>query len=178
MIKTYKSLDELLCISDCARVDNCKLISFNKINNICKYYRYYLLNETTLIESNGHFIYNYQISKYTYQLQGIQHLSIPLGCNSFSLITLPNGNIAAACSNSIIKIYETVNWTCISILTNPFVSLIYSLVILQNKYLACAGQNGAIAIWDYKTGVLKNTFYGHNDSIYSMIELNNNDLVS
>ena len=58
-------------------------------------------------------------------------------------------------------------------LTNPFPLSIYSLAILQNTYLASAGQNGSIAIWDYKTGVLKNTLYGHTNTVNCLLSLAN-----
>ena len=58
MVKSYKALDQSLCVLDCSRVPNCALISFNKFNNNCKYYSDYLSNATKLLESNGNFIFN------------------------------------------------------------------------------------------------------------------------
>ena len=178
MIKSFKSLDGLQCISDCPRVDKCKLISFNTLNNICKYYKYYLLNETTLIDSSGNCIYNYQVSKIKYQMQGIQHLSLSTGCAIYSLTSLPNGNLAIGCNLGLIKICDIARSTCFFNFTHVNGQGIYSLAVIQNKYLASAGQNGTIAIWDYNTGILKNTLYGHANAIYTINELNNNDLLS
>ena len=175
MVKTYKSLDELLCISDCSRVDKCKLITFNKLSNICKYYRYYLLNETTLIESNGDFVYNYQVNRYTYQLQGIEHRSFYPGCAVYTLTLLPNGNLATGCQFGNIIIWDTTSWTRFLTLTRPNQPQPTYSVIIQNEYLAIGRKNGDIDIWDFKNGELKKTLYGHNDSINSILSLSNND---
>jgi hypothetical protein len=51
MVKSYKSLDQLLCINDCSRVSNCKLITFNTNDNTCKYYNKNLIDQTTLIDN-------------------------------------------------------------------------------------------------------------------------------
>ena len=179
LIESHISSNFLKCISDYAIKNfNSRLITFNKLNNICKYYKYYLLNETVLIESNGDFIYSYQISKYTYNLKGIKYRDVSAGCQVYSLILLPNLNLATGCNLGKIKIWDTTSWTSNLTLTQPDKSNIYSLAILQNQYLVSAGQNGPIAVWDYETGVLKKMFYGHVNAVYSMIILNNNDIVT
>ena len=71
--------------------------------------------------------------------------------------------------NEQIKICDTARWISILTIKNPFELPIYSLVILQNKYLTCAGENATIALCDYNTGKLKNTLFGHAIAIYSMI---------
>ncbi len=97
-------MDQYLCVSDCSRVFNCKLITFNKFNNICKYYRYYLSSQTALIKSNGDFVYNYQIDRYTYNLIGVLYKTVPVGCQVISLITLPGDNLSTGCWDAKIKI--------------------------------------------------------------------------
>jgi WD40 repeat protein len=179
LVKAYKSLDQLLCISDCSRTHNCKLISFNKSNNECKYYNGYLNNVESLIESNGDFVYDFQISnsRYTYKLQGIQHVSLSTGyCRVHSLISLPNGNFASGCDAGLITIWSTIRWD--SILTFNHGTWVLCLAILQNNYLISAGSGNNIKIWDYKVGKLINTYYGFSNSIVSMKVLNNRDIAT
>ena len=176
LIKTYKSLDEMLCISDCSRFIDCKLISFNKFNNICKYFRYFLSNETDLIESNGDFLYNYQINRYTYNLQGKQYLILTAGSQVWSLILLPNSNFASGCFDGSIKIWSTSNW--ILVLTLNHGSRVLSLAILQNKYLVSGGDGGLIKLWDFRTGKLINTFTGFSKTVRTIKVLNNDNLAT
>jgi hypothetical protein len=51
LLKSYKTFDPILCISDCSRFDYCNLISLNKTSNICKYYFVYSFNQSQLIDS-------------------------------------------------------------------------------------------------------------------------------
>jgi WD40 repeat protein len=176
LIKSYKSSSKLLCISDCSTNVNCKLITHNKMDNTCKYYRYYLDNETKLIQSNGEYVYNYKLTSSTYNLKAVQHKSISAGCQIISLITLPDGNLACGCLDGNIKIWSRINWT--SIRTFLYGSCVYSLAILQNKYLVSGGDDKTVKIWDYKTGSLQKTIAGHTSGIRVVLVLNNHDIVS
>ena len=57
LIKTYKSIDRLLCISDCSRFDNCNLVSLDQTNNICSYYFIDSIDQNQLVDSNGLSLY-------------------------------------------------------------------------------------------------------------------------
>ena len=179
LIKTYKSLDELLCISDCSRTVNCKLISFNKFNYICKYYRYYLTDETTLIKSNGDFVFSYQTGKYTYKLQGKKHLSLSAGCKINSLILIDNLNLAFGCTNGTIQIWSTGSWSPILSIAHNYNSSVVSLANLGNEYLISGGFDRLIKIWSLRTGQLVKTLSQHKDQVKTLLILsNNNDIVS
>ncbi len=66
MVKSYKSSNKLKCIGDCSKISNCRLISFNKMDNSCKYYRKYLFEPSTLIDnpSGKYFIYHIDLNSF------------------------------------------------------------------------------------------------------------------
>ena len=175
MIKTYKSTDKLLCISDCSRNISCQLISYNQLEATCNYFNTTLTNQTNLIESNGQFLYPRPISN----LKGIQYRTIKAGCQVTSLILLPDSNLANGCSNGIIKIWNTYIWS--SIISFSHGSFVFSFAILQNRFLISTGTlSGMLKAWDYRTGTLKWTFSGHanNLAIRAVFVLNNDNVVS
>jgi hypothetical protein len=53
LFKSYKSLDQLMCITDCSRYDYCNLISFNQMNYICKHYFVDSINQGQFSYSQG-----------------------------------------------------------------------------------------------------------------------------
>ena len=176
LIKSYKVINKLKCIADCSRTYYCKLITHNKFDNTCKYYRYYLTNESSLILSDGDFVYNYKITSSTYNLKGAQMQTIQAGCQVESLITLPDGNLACGCLDGNIKIWNSANWVLIISFIEG--ATVYSMAILQNKYLVSGGSSQTVKIWDYKTGALIKTYSGHTGNIRVVLILNNDDIVS
>ncbi len=129
-----------MCISDCSRTINCNLISFNKLNNICRFYRFYLNDQKKLIKSVGFVLYTRSNSAYS--LQGIQYKTLSVSCQVISLVLLPNNNIAAGCINAGIKIWSTTTWSSTPILEFSPGDRPNSLVILKNNYLLSGGYNG------------------------------------
>ena len=183
LVRTYKALSKLKCISDCTMNDQCKLITFNKSDNICKYYRYYLndaIDESTLIESNGDFVYYHQMSiSSIYNLQGVVDLTLStVNCQVTSIIKLPSQNLAIGCldTKGSIQIWSTTSWS--SILSFTHGNRVNSFSIFQNKHLLSAGEDNQIKLWAYTTGQLLKTFSGHNGNVRLVIALNNDDIAS
>ena len=52
LFRSYKSIDRLLCISDCSRFDYCNLVSFNQANNVCKHYFLDSFDQNGLIDDS------------------------------------------------------------------------------------------------------------------------------
>ena len=178
LTKTYQAVSKLKCISDCSQTLNCKLITFNKLNNTCNYYSKYFNDDgqTNLIESNGDFIYDYKSN--VYNLEGVQYRNVSAGCQVASLILLPNNNLASVCYNisGLIKIWRTATWA--SILSFQHGADVFQLAILRNKYLVSGGYDSLIKIWDFNNGQLINTISGHTGYVRSIAVLNNNDIAS
>ena len=156
------------------------MITFNKLNNICKYYKYYLVNEASLINSDQNYIYSYQIGQYSYNLQGINYVSKAIDCVVNSQILLPDGiNFATGCSDGSIKIWSSTNLTKVISFNYESYRSVYSLAILQNKFLVSAGMDGYVKILDYKTGQLIKTYYGlQYFTIRALHILKNNDIAT
>ena len=163
-------MDKTLCISDCSRFTNCRLISFNQLDRVCNYYNRNLTDQTNLIQSSGNFLYVKP------NFKGTLYKKVQAGCQVMSIIALPNEYIATGCSNNIIKIWNPINWT--SILEFNHGSYVLTFAVNQNKYLISGGDSGVMKAWDYKTGTLKSTFSGHTDSVRVLSSLNNDDIVS
>ena len=174
LIKAYKALSKLKCISDFPRASKCRLITFNKFNNICKHYNdfSFLADQTKLIESREDFIYQMK----PYNLKGIKKFNISAGCQVSSLIILPDEFMATGCRDGTIKIWNTANWSCTFSIKNE--TYINSFAIFQNKYLASGGNGNIIKIWDYLNGKLISTFANHTGSIKGVIQLQNGDIAS
>ena len=133
MLKSFKSLDNILCISQCSRITDCKLISFNKLSKICKYYNDYLENDTELIDMSKNFVYSNQ--KPNYDFKGIKYKNIVMDSNVRSLVQLQNGDLACGTQTGWIKIWSTMNWSIIKFI-NAHTGNVRSLALLQNGYIA------------------------------------------
>ena len=151
-----------MCISQCSKITDCKLISFNKLSKICTYYNDYLENNTELIDMNKNFVY--LIEKPNYVLKGIKYTNIVIDSNVRSLVQLQNGDLACGPQNGRIKIWSTINWSLICSI-NAHIGNVRSLALLQNGYIASGSSDDTIKIWSpiLNSLTLINTLYGHND---------------
>jgi WD40 repeat protein len=173
-IKSFKILDNILCLCECSKLSNCLLITFNKNTNLCKCYRSYLTNQN-LVDSNGNNIY--YVDKQTFDFKGIEFKRISTGSQVYSLAQSSNGDLVCGCFDGIIRIYSTTSWNLISTITHTSNSPVNALTF-QNGYLVSGADDAMIKIWDLSTGTLIRTLSQHNQPISALIVLSNGDLVS
>ena len=164
-----RTLDKLLCLSYCSRVE-CNLISFDSNNNQCRLYSVSLsvLQQTGLsfIDSPGT---NLFISE-PYKIKAINgsFKSIISIHNSAVrvVIKLSNGDLASGSGDLTIKIFNEDGFVKKS-LSGPS-NRIYSLLEFQNEYLA-AGSWIEIHIWNMNTWSHVPILNAHSSWISSMI---------
>jgi WD40 repeat protein len=99
----------------------------------------------------------------------------------FSLLLLPEGNIASG-TNETIKIWNCINdykeIQCIHILKGH-THYIFTLCLVNDDYILSGSQDKPIKVWDIKNDhQFINTLNGHNSIISSLLILNNNRLIS
>ena len=172
MLKSYKSLDKVLCISDCYRVEDCKVISFNLSDNTCKYY-YSYSNQIRLIEAKGVITFLKQPLKF----EGIQDLKKVSDCSIMTTIVLPDDHIAFGCNwDNKIYVNNLYDWSREAIL--PSNSYTDSLGALKNGSLISGSRDCVLRIWDINKKVIINSLRGHNNTINKILVSKNGEIVS
>jgi WD40 repeat protein len=163
-----RTLDKLLCLSYCPRVE-CNLISFDSNNNQCRLYNVSssVLQQTGLsfIDSPGT---NLFISKpYIKAFNGIFKSIISIHNSAVRVvIKLSNGDLASGSGDLTVKIFNEDGFVKKS-LSGPSYA-IYSLLEFQNEYLA-AGTFMHIHIWNMNTWSHVPILNAHSSWISSMI---------
>jgi WD40 repeat protein len=182
LLKSYKSLDRFLCISDCYRVENCKVISFNSSDKTCKYYDSNY-EQSKLIDSIGTVIYFIQ----PYKLKAVQDFQKISDCRIFSSVVLRDDKIVFGCGwNPNLYIYNLYDFSRVSILKGVSVCSpsnsshclhTPSLGILKNGSIVSGSGDFTVKIWDVTKGLI-NSLKGHNGGITKVIVLQNQEIVS
>ncbi len=163
-----------MCISDCSRITNCKLISYNIFTLFCKYYNDYLQNETELSDASNNFVYSYE--KPNYELKGIRYNNFTSKFNIISLVQLQNGIIAFGTQYGWIGLLDPVNLNLITFM-KAHESNVKILTLLQNGNLASGSGDNTIRIWSPMLSLIK-TLSGHNDAVTTLKVLNNGNVAS
>jgi WD40 repeat protein len=163
-----RTLDKLLCLSYCSRVE-CNLISFDSNNNQCRLYSVSLsvLQQTGLsfIDSPGTNLFisePYKIKAINGSFKSI--IRIHSAC-VMVVIKLSNGDLASGSADLTVKIFNSDGLVKNS-LSGPSYP-IYSLLEFQNEYLAAASHQ--IHIWNMNTWSLVRILNAHSNWILSMI---------
>jgi WD40 repeat protein len=164
-----RTLDKLLCLSYCPRVE-CNLISFDSNNNQCRLYSVSLsvLQQTGLSfidspDTNLFISKPYKIKAFNGGFKSIIRIH---SAAVNVVIKLSNGDLASGSDDRTVKIFNADGFVKES-LSGPSNS-IYSLLEFQNEYLA-AGSYVQIHIWNMNTWSLVRMLNAHGNWINSMI---------
>jgi WD40 repeat protein len=95
----------------------------------------------------------------------------------YKLLLFPNGDLAAACSEKQIIIWDTREHIIKRRIDAHF-SEVYDIVLLDNGYMASASADRSIKIWSIEKGSFINILRDHLNHVTSMAVVNKNKLVS
>lgn len=94
----------------------------------------------------------------------------------YSLLSLPNGDLASASADKKIRIWNLNSGECKIILTGH-IEYVCSLALLPNGDLASGSNDGTIKIWNTTNGTVKMALQSC-DSIVSLATLKNGQLAA
>ena len=77
-----------------------------------------------------------------------------------------------------IKIWSNVNAGVLVAALTGHSNYVFSLVALSNGYLASAGADMTIKVWNFTDGSLRKSLVGHSNYVYSLVLLQNGNMAS